>query len=42
VTSPLHLRGVTAAWAKEQRVKLQDGQVREYQANIQVTFVLEG
>ena len=36
------LRGVTAAWVKEQRVKLQDGQVREYQANIQVTFVLEG
>jgi flavin-binding protein dodecin len=31
------LRGVTSAWVKEQRVKL-----REYQVNIQVTFVLEG
>ncbi len=36
------LRGVTAAWVKEQRVKLQDGQIQEYQVNIQVTFVLEG
>jgi dodecin len=36
------LRGVTAAWVKEQRVKLKDGQIQEYQVNIQVTFVLEG
>jgi dodecin len=36
------LRGVTSAWIKEQRVKLQDGRVRGYQVNIQVTFVLEG
>ena len=36
------LRGVTSAWVKEQRVKLQDGQIQEYQVNIQVTFVLEG
>jgi flavin-binding protein dodecin len=36
------LRGVTSAWIKEQRVKLQDGRIREYQVNIQVTFVLEG
>ncbi len=36
------LRGVTSAWVKEQRVKLRDGQIREHQVNIQVTFVLEG
>ena len=36
------LRGVTTAWVKEQRVKLQDGRIQEYQVNIQVTFVLEG
>jgi dodecin len=36
------LRGVTAAWIKDQRVKLRDGQVTEYQVNMEVTFVLEG
>ena len=36
------LRGVTAAWVKEQRVKLEDGQIQEYQVNIPVTFLLEG
>jgi flavin-binding protein dodecin len=36
------LRGVTSAWVKEQRVKLQDGRIQGYQVNIQVTFVLEG
>ena len=36
------LRGVTAAWIKDQRVKLADGQVHEYQVNMEVTFVLEG
>ena len=36
------LRGVTAAWIKDQRVKLEDGQVAEYQVNMEVTFVLEG
>ncbi len=35
------LRGVTSAWVKEQRVKLHDGKIVEYQVNIQVTFVLE-
>jgi flavin-binding protein dodecin len=35
------LRGVTSAWIKEQRVKLRDGQIAEYQVNLQVTFVLE-
>ncbi len=36
------LRGVKSAWVKEQRVNVgQDGTV-EFQANILVTFVLEG
>jgi dodecin len=35
------LRGVTAAWIKEQRVKLENGQIAEYQVNMKVTFVLD-
>ena len=35
------LRGITAAWIKEQRVTLQDGKVKHYQVNLQITFVLE-
>ncbi len=35
------LRGVTSAWVKEQRVKLENGKVAAYQVNMQVTFVLE-
>lgn len=36
------LRGVRSAWIKEQRVNVgQDGTV-EFQANILVTFILEG
>ena len=36
------LRGVRSAWVKEQRVNVgQDGTV-EFQANILVTFILEG
>ena len=36
------LRGVSAAWIKDQRVKLDNGQMAEYQVNMEVTFVLEG
>ena len=36
------LRGVTSAWIKDQRVKLDNGRVAEYQVNMEVTFVLEG
>ncbi len=36
------LRGVTAAWIKDQRVRLRDGKIEEYQVNMQITFVLEG
>jgi len=35
------LRGVTSAWIKEQRVKLQGGKIAQYQVNMQITFVLE-
>lgn len=35
------LRGVTSAWVKEQQVKVEDGQVAEYQVNLLVTFVLQ-
>lgn len=35
------LRGVTAAWIKDQRVKLEGGRIAEYQVNMQITFVLE-
>ena len=35
------LRGVTSAWVKEQQVKVEGGQVVEYQVNLLVTFVLE-
>lgn len=36
------LRGVRSAWVKEQRVIVNNDNVIEYQANILVTFVLEG
>ena len=35
------LRGVTSAWVKEQQVKIDNGQVVEYQVNLLITFVLE-
>ena len=35
------LRGVTAAWVKEQRVMIRDGKATEYQVNLKVTFVLD-
>ena len=36
------LRGVTGAWIKDQRVKLDNGRIAEYQVNMEVTFVIEG
>jgi dodecin len=36
------LRGVTAAWIKDQRVQLENGKITEYQVNLVITFVLEG
>lgn len=35
------LRNVTAAWIKEQRVRLENGKIAEYQVNMQITFVLD-
>jgi dodecin len=35
------LRGVTSAWVKEQRLDIQNGEIRGYQVNLLVTFVLE-
>jgi dodecin len=37
----LTLRNVTGAWVKEQQVKVQDGQITEYQVNLLITFVLD-
>lgn len=37
------LRNVRSAWVKEQRVTVgDDGSVKEYQVNIEVTFELDG
>jgi flavin-binding protein dodecin len=36
------LRGVRGAWVKEQRVNVGQNGALEFQANILVTFILEG
>ena len=36
-----NLRNVKAAWVKEQRVQVENGQIAAYQVNLMVTFVLE-
>ncbi len=36
------LRNITAAWVKEQHVRVEDGKVTTYQVNMLITFVLEG
>jgi dodecin len=36
------LRGVRSAWVKEQRVNVGQNGALEFQANILVTFILEG
>jgi dodecin len=35
------LRNVTSAWVKEQRVIVENGNINQYQVNLQITFVLE-
>lgn len=35
------LRGLRAAWIKEQEVRIADGRISEFQVNMLVTFVLE-
>lgn len=35
------LRNIKGAWIKEQQVRVQDGQITEYQVNMAITFVLD-
>jgi flavin-binding protein dodecin len=35
------LRGITSAWVKEQRVDVENGQIKGYQVNMLVTFILD-
>ena len=35
------LRNVRSAWIKEQQVRLDNGEISEYQVNMLVTFVLD-
>ena len=36
------LRNVTAAWVKDQRIRLENDKIAEYLVHLEVTFVLEG
>jgi flavin-binding protein dodecin len=36
------LRGVEGAWVKDQNVLIEDGNIKGYKVNLQVTFLLEG
>ena len=35
------VRGIRGAWVKEQQVRVEDGKITEYRADLKVTFVLE-
>ena len=35
------LRGIQAAWIKEQRIRCDNGRIVEYQVNMMVTFILD-
>ncbi len=35
------LRGVSGAWVKEQKVRVDNGKIIEFQVNMMVTFVLD-
>jgi len=35
------LRNIRSAWVKEQQVRLERGNIVEFQVNLQITFVLE-
>jgi flavin-binding protein dodecin len=35
------LRGVSGAWVKEQKVRVENGKIIEFQVNMMVTFVLD-
>ncbi len=36
------IKNVRGAWIKEQKIKINDGKVSEYQVDMIVTFVLDG
>jgi flavin-binding protein dodecin len=35
------IRNIKSAWIKEQRVRIDDGKISEYQVNLMITFVLD-
>ncbi len=35
------LRNVRSAWVKEQQIKIEGGNIVEYQVNLMITFVLD-
>jgi flavin-binding protein dodecin len=35
------LRGVEGAWVKDQNVLIEDGNIKGYKVNVEITFVLE-
>jgi dodecin len=35
------LRNVRSAWVKEQKVRVKDGAITEFQVNLMVTFVID-
>lgn len=35
------LRGVTGAWVSEQKVVVEDGEIKEYRVHLKVSFVLD-
>ncbi len=35
------LRNVTGAWIKDQNVLIDNGQIKEYKVNMEVTFILD-
>lgn len=35
------LRNVRSAWVKEQQIRIDNGQIVEYQVNLMITFILD-
>jgi flavin-binding protein dodecin len=35
------LRGVQSAWVKDQNISIEDGKIKGYRVNLEITFVLE-
>ena len=35
------LRNVRSAWVKEQKIRVKEGSITEYQVNLMVTFVID-